>query len=86
MSIFDRTEIYELVGLYIQWKLEKILQKSNFRLYRDDGIDLLRNLNGQQTSKVSKDIIRIFKDIGFSLEIETNFKKANFLDETFHLL
>ena len=86
MGIFDRTEIYELVGLYIQWKLEKILQKSNFRLYRDDGIDLLRNLNGQQTSKVSKDIIRIFKDIGFSLEIETNFKKANFLDETFHLL
>ena len=70
MSIFDRTEIYELVGLYIQWKLEKKLQKSNFRLYRDDGIDLLRNLNGQQTSKVSKDIIIIFKDIGFSLEIE----------------
>ena len=70
MGIFDRTEIYELVGLYIQWKLEKILQKSNFRLYRDDGIDLLRNLNGQQTSKVSKDIIIIFKDIGFSLEIE----------------
>ena len=85
MVSFDRTKTYELVGLYIQSELQKILPKSNFRLYRDDGLDLLRNLNGQQTDKVSKDIITIFKDIAFSLEIETNLKETNFLDGLFNL-
>ena len=33
MGSFDEAEICELVGLYIQSKLEKILSKSNFGLY-----------------------------------------------------
>ena len=49
MGSFDGAEICELVGLYIQSKIEKILQKSNFRSYRNDGLILLRNFNGQQT-------------------------------------
>ena len=65
MGSFDGAETCELVGLYIQSKLEKVLPKSNFGLYRDDGLDLLRNLNGQDTDKVSKNIIRVFKDFGF---------------------
>ena len=40
MGSFDGAEIYELVVLYIQSKLEKILPKSNFRLYRDGGLAL----------------------------------------------
>ena len=36
MGNFDGAEICELVGLYIQSKLEKILPKSNFGLYRDN--------------------------------------------------
>ena len=35
-------------------------------------VALLRNLNGQETGKVRKSIIGVFKDIGFSIEIETN--------------
>ena len=80
MGSFDEAEICELVGLYIQSKLEKILPKLNFGLYRDDGLALLRNLNGQETDKVRKNIIRVFKDIGFSSEIETNLKEADSLD------
>ena len=53
---------------------KKILPKSNFSIYQDDGLALLKNLNGQGTDKVRKNIIRVFKDIGFSLEIETNLK------------
>ena len=41
---------------------------------------MLRNLNGQETDKVRKKISRVFKDIGFSLEIETNLKEVDFLD------
>ena len=79
MGSFDGTKICELVGLYIQSKLEKILPKFKFGLYRDDGLVLLSNLNGQQTDKVRKNIIEVFKDIGFSLEIETNLKEVDFL-------
>ena len=85
MGSFDEAEICELVGLYIQSKLEKILPKLNFGLYRDDGLALLRNLNGQETDKVRKNIIRVFKDIGFSLEIETNLKEVDFLDVSLNL-
>ena len=40
-------EICELVGLYIQSELEKILPKLDFEFYWDDCPALLRNLNGQ---------------------------------------
>ena len=83
MGSFDGAEICQIVGLYIQSKLEKILPKPNFGLCRDDRLALLRNINGQQTEKVRKNIIGVFKDIGFSLEIETNLKEVEF---KFHLI
>ena len=85
MGSFNGAEICKLVGLYIQSKLEKILPKSNFGLYRDDELALLRSLNRQQTDKVRKIIIRVFKNIGLSLGIETNLKEANFLDVSLNL-
>ena len=85
MGSFDGVEIRELVRLYIQSKLEKILPKSNFGLYQDDRLALLRNLNGQKTDKVRKNIIGVLKDIGFSLEIETNLKEEDFLDVSLNL-
>ena len=85
MGSFDGAEIWELVELYIQSKLEKLLPKLNFGLYRDDGLALLRNFDGQQTDKVRKNIIGVFKDIGFSLEIETNLKEVDFLDFSLNL-
>ena len=85
MDSFDGVEICELVGLYIQSKLEKILPKSDFGLYQDDGLALLRNLNGQETEKVRKNIIRVFKDIVCSLGIETNLKEVDFQDVSLNL-
>ena len=85
MGSFDGAEICELVGLYIQSKLGKTLPKSSFGLCRDDGIALLRNLKGKQSDKVRKYIIGVLKDIGFSLEIETNLKKVDFLDVSLNL-
>ena len=50
-----------MCGLYIQSKLEKVPPKSNFGLYRDNGLALLRNLNGQETKlgKTSSDYLKI---------------------------
>ena len=47
MGSFDGAEICELVGFYIQSNLEIIFPKTNFALYRDDGLILLKNLNDQ---------------------------------------
>ena len=52
-------DIYKLVGLYIQSNLENILPKTNFGLYQDDGLILLRNLNGQQMDKKRKAITKV---------------------------
>ena len=48
-------------------------------------VALLRNLNGQETGKVRKSIIGVFKDIGFSLEIETNLKEIDSIDVSLNL-
>ena len=47
--------------------------------------NLLRNLNGQQINKKRKTIIKIFKDTGFSIDIQTNLKEVDFLDATLNL-
>ena len=81
MGSFGGAEICELVGLYIQSNLESILSKINFGLYRDDGVSLIRNLNGQQTDKKRK----TFKGISFSIHIQTNLKEGDFLDVALNL-
>ena len=85
MVSFDGAETCELVGLYFQSKLDKVLPKSNFGLYRDDGLALLRNLQGKQADKVRKNIIGVFKEICFSFEIEINLKEVDFLEVSLNL-
>ena len=43
-------------------------------------------VNGQQIDQLHKKIIKIFKEIGFKIDIETNFKIVDFLDITFNLI
>ena len=52
-------------------------------LYGDDGLILLRKLNGQQTDKIRKSIIKVFKTLGLQTKLETNLHEVNFLDITF---
>ena len=85
MGSFDGAEVCELVGLHILSLISNRIPKENVGLYRDDSLILLRNANGRQTEQARKDIIKIFKDVGFQLEIETNLKVVNFLDVTFNL-
>ena len=66
-------------------RTKKDTSKLNFGLYGGDGLAILINFNGQQTEKVRKNIIRVFKDIGFSPEIKTNLKEADFLDVPLNL-
>ena len=81
----DRAEICELTGIYILPQLSNLLPQEDIGLYQDDGLILLQNTNGQLTDKIRKNVIKLFKEIGLKIEIETNLKIVNFLDVTFNL-
>ena len=42
-------------------------------------------MNGQKTDKIRKQIVKLFKDVGLQLEIDTNLKQVDFLDVTLNL-
>ena len=65
--------------------LAKLINKKDCGLYKDDGLLILRNVNGQQIDLMRKNIIKIFKDIGFAIDMETDLKIADFLDIMFNL-
>ena len=71
--------------LQIQSNLENMLPKTNFGLYRDDGPIFRRNLNDQQMGKKRKAIIKIFKNIGFNIDIHLYLEEVDFLDVTLNL-
>ena len=48
MICYDGTEICKLVGIYIQNKLCKIMNKKYFGFYGDDGLGTLRNTSGPE--------------------------------------
>ena len=57
MGSFDGgAEISKLLRLYIRSNLENILPKSNFGLHWDDGLILIKTLNGQKMDKKKKKI------------------------------
>ena len=55
----------------------KIMHKNNCGLYRDDRMPILRNANSQHIDRMHKNIIKIFKDVGFTIDVESNHKIVN---------
>ena len=82
---YDGAELYELIGIFTQSVLEEMINKEAMSLYRDDGLIILNKVTNQNTDKIRKKIIHIFKDNGFSIDIVTNLKEVNFLDVMFNL-
>ena len=78
MGSYEGAEICELVGISILKSLEDKIDKQDIGLYRDDGLMILRNANGQKTDKTRKYIIKVMKDLEFQIEIKTNLKEVNF--------
>ena len=82
---YDGAEICELVGICLLFLLANIIDKNNSGLYRDDSLILLRNVNRQNMDRIRKNVIKIFKEVGFKIEIRTNLKIVDFLDVAFNL-
>ena len=88
MRSYDGAEICELVGICILSHLTIFIGKMGEKdvgLYRDDGLIILRQLNGQQTDRIRKRVIETFKSFGCKIEIMTNLPEVDFLDATFYL-
>ena len=76
MGSFDGVEICELVCIHILSLLSNELDKQYTGLYRDY----------TKTDRIRKDIIEIFKNANFKIEIKTNLHIVDFLDVAFNLL
>ena len=85
MILGSKQSIFEFFGLFLLNELSIIIDSKDTGLYRDDGLIVLRNCNGNQTDKTRKNIIRLFKELGLQIEIQTNLKTVNFLDITLDL-
>ena len=46
MGSYKGAETFELVGIYILTRLAAIIRKNDCELYRDDGLQIFRNVNG----------------------------------------
>ena len=78
-------EACEMIGTLVISIIANVLPKGNSGLYTDDGLIMQRNENEQVTNRIGKKVIKIFKEIGFKMEINTNLKIVDFLDITFNL-
>ena len=85
MVSYDGAELCELVGIYIQSLLENTLENDQMGLYPGDGPIILCNISNQQTDKIRKKIISIFKSIDFKIEITANLTEVDFFDLTSNL-
>ena len=82
---YDGAEKCELIGIYIQNKLSKLMKKKDFGLYRNDGLGILRNTSRTEADWKLKSIIKIFRGCGLSITCEVNKKTVDFLDFWFNL-
>ena len=85
MGSYDGLEVCQLVGTLILSTFANSILKRNSGLCRDDSLILMRNENWQKTDRIRKEVITIFKEIDFKIEIKTNLKVVDFLDITFNL-
>ena len=66
MGCHDGGEICKLVGAFILNKISPIMQEqNNVGLYRDDGLGIFRNLSRPNIERKKKEIIKIFKVLGY---------------------
>ena len=85
MGCYDRTEVCEIVGIYILNKLSNITDEDSIGLYLVDRVGIFENLSGPQIEGKKKSIIKVFKEYGLSIIVTTNIVYVDFLDVKFNL-
>ena len=63
----------------------KLIDRINYRLYRDDVLAVIHKANGTKMDRIRKDIIALFKSEGLSITIDTNLIETVFLSVSFNV-
>lgn len=84
MGAPDSAEISELCGLYLLFKMEKLIPKEQLGLYRDDGLAVVE-LPGPEIERLRKRIISLFSEHKLKITTDANIKTTDFLDVQFCL-
>ena len=74
-----------MVGCFILHEISKKYNKSNIGLYRDDGLAVFKNINGQKSEQIKKDFHKLFKTFDLEIVAVCNLKIVNYLDVTLDL-
>ena len=85
MGADDGAEVCELFGIYLQSLLAEKYNKTDFGLYRDDGLAVFRNVSGPQSERIKKEFQKIFKENHLDIVISCNMKVVNYLDVTMNI-
>ena len=81
----DSAQISDIVGMYILDCLGRVVGQDQVGLYRDDGLMIIPDSNGPKTCNIHKKIQKVFKYIGFKVDIASNVRSVNYLDVTLNL-
>ena len=65
--------------------MQKVFQKDDAGLYRDDGLGVMKELPGPEMERKRKQIIKIFQKLGLSITIKMYLHVVDFLDVQFNL-
>ena len=85
VGAYDGAEVCELVGIFILYQLSRKYNKNNIGLYRDDGLAVFKNINGQQAEKIKRHFQNIFHKINLNVIVKCNLKIVDYLDVILNL-
>ena len=85
MGAYDGSEVFELIGILMLSLLSKHINKNHIRLYRDDGLAILKNNSDLEAEKFKRKFQKLFKEKSLDIIIECNLKITNYLDITLNL-
>ena len=85
MGSIDKAGICEIVGIFLLYKLNDLIDPFNHGLYRDNGLILLERGTARIGDMLRKKVIKMFKEYDVDIDIESNLKIVEYLDITLNL-
>ena len=80
MGSLDGAETAEIIGVYLLGKIKEIIPSKYLGLYRDDGLAVINNTNGQKLDKIRKELHKLFKNEGLKIVVENCHTTVDYLD------
>ena len=85
MGSHAEIEFCEVARLYLLNQLSTVVDENNVEFYRYDRLVGINIENGPKLDRITKNIIKLFKEEGISITIKRNLIEKDFLDVPFNL-